>query len=333
MPFQKGNTFGRLSKGHKGWNKGTSKYPIIHCLNCGKETRNKKFCSRKCSNQVNKNIQKISSSQTPWDKGLTKETSELLAQISRKISNTMKGRKPWNIGLTKETDERVRINGLNTAKTRRERIKTGKIVLWHKGKTKETDSRVAQISKSVSRTVSQQFLDGREVWNKGLTKDIDSRLECNDTTRALLLFYANQPKSIEFLENLHKRIREHWAKPEAKASHIKSILLAMKSRGDYPCPNKVEILLDNLLQDNFPNEWKFVGDGQIIIGGKVPDFININHRKQIIELFGNYWHRNSSPQDRINLFAQYGYATLIIWESELLNPLAVVKKIKEWQRI
>ena len=72
-----------------------------------------------------------------------------------------------------------------------------------------------------------------------------------------------------------------------------------------------------LLKKSFPNEWKFVGDGQFILAGKCPDFINVNGQKKIIEFFGNYWHKLEEEQQRINLFTEYGYQTLIIWEHEL----------------
>jgi len=62
----------------------------------------------------------------------------------------------------------------------------------------------------------------------------------------------------------------------------------------------------------------------------VPDFININGQKKIIELYGDYWHRNDDPQDRIDLFAKYGYQTLIIWEHELKNEVELKDKLQEF---
>lgn len=92
-------------------------------------------------------------------------------------------------------------------------------------------------------------------------------------------------------------------------------------------PNKWERQLDTLLQDNFPGEWKFVGDGSLIIERKNPDFVNINGKKQIIELWGNYWHKGDDPQERIGFFKKYGYRTLILWGSELRKPQTIVDKV------
>ncbi len=64
-----------------------------------------------------------------------------------------------------------------------------------------------------------------------------------------------------------------------------------------------------------------------MIEGKSPDFVNINGQKKLIELFGDYWHSKKitgkdetmEVNDRVNLFKQYGWDTLIIWEKELKN--------------
>lgn len=85
-------------------------------------------------------------------------------------------------------------------------------------------------------------------------------------------------------------------------------------------PNKAEILLENILNTLYPGEFKYVGDGkdkQYIIAGKSPDFININGKKQIIELFGEHVHQPEEEQQRIDLFAQHGYQTLVIWYLKL----------------
>ncbi len=95
-------------------------------------------------------------------------------------------------------------------------------------------------------------------------------------------------------------------------------------------PNKAETALLKLLETEYPGEWKFVGDGSMVIGGKNPDFANINGRKELIELFGDYWHKGEDPQNRIDLFKSYGFKTLVIWESELENLDEVLGRIAEF---
>lgn len=100
-------------------------------------------------------------------------------------------------------------------------------------------------------------------------------------------------------------------------------------------PNKPEKQLNLLLNKILPKEYKFVGDGKVIIDKLCPDFININGQKKIIELYGDYWHSNkrtgrTKKQEeniRIKTYKKYGYKTLIIWEHELKDLDRVKEKV------
>ena len=101
-------------------------------------------------------------------------------------------------------------------------------------------------------------------------------------------------------------------------------------------PNKIETQLGRILTLLFENEYKFVGDGQFFIGRYNPDFININGQKKIIELFGDYWHNLPGYKERdekkINLYSEYGYKTLVIWEKEFKNLANVTRKLKAFHK-
>lgn len=88
-------------------------------------------------------------------------------------------------------------------------------------------------------------------------------------------------------------------------------------------PNNAEIKLQFILNEIQINNWEFVGNGEVILGGFCPDFINVNGKKLIIELFGNYWHTKKEMKERdkkrIKTYESFGYKTLIIWEHELKN--------------
>lgn len=127
--------------------------------------------------------------------------------------------------------------------------------------------------------------------------------------------------------------KKQWQNPEFRDKTIRASRL-----GSNVHPNKPEIYLQSLLDELYPNGWSFVGDGTLIIGGKNPDFAHMNGKKQLIEVFGDFWHseqvkgitREQEERDRINLFREYGYSTLIIWESELNHPDRVKEKIVEF---
>jgi len=99
-------------------------------------------------------------------------------------------------------------------------------------------------------------------------------------------------------------------------------------------PNKTEQLLDKFIKLTLPKEYKFVGNGKVIIDGFNPDFININGKKKIIELYGDYWHNLPGYMERdkrrLKSYKKYGYKTLIIWEHELKEPEKVIAKVMEF---
>jgi hypothetical protein len=77
-------------------------------------------------------------------------------------------------------------------------------------------------------------------------------------------------------------------------------------------PNKKEILLFNLLEKIHPKIYKSNVKGEyLIIGGKIPDFVDLNN-KNIIELYGDYWHKGEDENIRIDFFKNLGYNTQII---------------------
>ena len=119
--------------------------------------------------------------------------------------------------------------------------------------------------------------------------------------------------------------REHWRDPVKRESLIKAILCGLQIK-----PNKAEILLGSILTSVAPDEFRYVGDGQLIVAGLCPDFVNVNGRKEVIEMFGDYWHRGENPEDRVSAFSKYGYRTLVIWEHELKDLVCVKQRITSW---
>ncbi len=198
-------------------------------------------------------------------------------------------------------------------------------ITWNTGLTKETDYRLKHVSERVklAQTGVKESMETKETLSKmrvghpyyGGFKGCLPGCKCNkhkvskDTRKLIKNNSLNQWKNYS---------------EEERNYHIQKILL-----GNSLKPNLLEIKFDKFLQENFPNEWKYVGDGQFILSGKCPDFININGKKIIIELFGNYWHKSEDPKIRKDIFGRYGYKTLIIWENEFYkNPDNIKEKIK-----
>jgi len=96
-------------------------------------------------------------------------------------------------------------------------------------------------------------------------------------------------------------------------------------------PNKPEQILIDILDEYFHKEFKYVRNGEVVINGYIPDFININGKHKIIEFFGSYWHNKSDVAKRDDLkletYRKKGYDVLIIRDDDLKNIDPLITKI------
>jgi hypothetical protein len=133
----------------------------------------------------------------------------------------------------------------------------------------------------------------------------------------------------------HKELRHEigkaaWSDPDKVKIMVSNMRMARQAK-----PNKVENKILDLLNKYFPNEWEYVGNGKLVIDRKCPDFVRNHGNNQLIELFGDYWHRGENPQDRIDLFKKNGYDTLVIWQSDIkkLHEDGIVCRIQEFMNV
>jgi hypothetical protein len=134
-------------------------------------------------------------------------------------------------------------------------------------------------------------------------------------------------------------------KPEVKAKVYtkerseklkKSMIKRIKSGEFKLTPNKSELFLMNILNQMYPRQWRYTGDGKFWIGNRNPDFIN-KKDKRIIELFGDFWHnlKDGRPTEiqRKNNYKKEGYDCLVIWHRKdklWEHPENVANKIERW---
>ena len=140
-------------------------------------------------------------------------------------------------------------------------------------------------------------------------------------------------KSIKKMSLARKLI---WKNPQYRDTILRKLL-----SGSNRFPNEFETRALIYLNKRHPNEFKYCGDGSVLICGRSPDAIN--ERKKEIALFhGTYWHCSPKiykanyynrrlgktakqiwKEDRkaINLFKQAGYRVVIIWEDIIKNEL------------
>lgn len=148
----------------------------------------------------------------------------------------------------------------------------------------------------------------------GLKHTEESKQKMRETA---LKQYRENP---ELAERIRKTLKKLYKRDVKFRQRLKdNSMKAMRMRKVKP--NKPEKKLNKLLNRLCSKEYKFVGDGKVIIDRFNPDFININGQKKIIEMYGDYWHNLPEnikrDKKRIKAYTKYGYKTLIVWEHEL----------------
>ena len=146
-----------------------------------------------------------------------------------------------------------------------------------------------------------------------------------------------EPKTEEWKRKISEAKRKQWADKNSvyNTQAFKDKWVSAILNGLIKKPTRIEQKIIELLnKNNLP--YKYVGNGDLIVHGKNPDFINTNGQKKIIEVFGDYWHnRGDIPFHRTELgtkivYSKYGFQTLIIWESEFHNLTKVLERIKQF---
>jgi hypothetical protein len=225
-------------------------------------------------------------------KGHARKGVPMTEEHKMKISRALTGRQM-------SEDARKKLMGRKHSAETREKLRqiaTGKTHIFSEaGKEKLRQKRKLQIFSEETKQKISIAGKGRIPWNRGIPMP--------DVTKA-------------------KR-RKLWTDP---------IFVQKVLSGGKKSPNKPERTLLQILEDLYPGEWRFVGDGRIIIDGRCPDFINCNGQKKIIELFGDYWHRHDDPLARIERFKAFGYDTLIIWERELKSLGPLLSKLQSFNQ-
>ena len=107
--------------------------------------------------------------------------------------------------------------------------------------------------------------------------------------------------------------------------HIRKMMKARNVK-----PNKSEWKLNTILSQLIPEEFAYNGDFSqgVTIGRRIPDFVELNGRKRIIELFGEPFHSQflffgrPIPSRRlynetIDDYKKHGYTCIIFWSRDI----------------
>ena len=135
----------------------------------------------------------------------------------------------------------------------------------------------------------------------------------------------------------HKQKRREQLLRQWQDRNYKERVVRQISQSIYIKPNKSELFLSSILQEILPNEYAVNMKGEILIlGSKIPDFVNVDGKKKLIELYGEYWHiekarsYEDTEKGRIDYFKKFGWDTLIIWWKELKDKESLKQKILDY---
>lgn len=281
----------------------------------------------------------------PWNFGLTKETNEQLARISIKMKNNNPMKNP-NVAKKQSATIRKRYKeGLQPFFKTHKWTKDGEIC-WcgtnhglnpssgHKFNG-ELCPKCDKVHKDM--TGKNNVMADLEIRERYLSKIkvVTKNPERNKKISLSKIGDKNPMKRLDLRLKNSKTMKKLYEDGKSSLKNDDSEFIKKRIKGLIKKPNKPEQKLNQLLQERFPNEWKYVGDGQVIFGRYCPDFINCNGKKQIIEVFGDYWHQipKNKARDvlRFTEYSKFGFKTLIIWEHELKNPEHVIQKVNEFQ--
>jgi len=106
-------------------------------------------------------------------------------------------------------------------------------------------------------------------------------------------------------------------------------------------PNKFEKRIDDILNKFFPNEFKYNGDFSqgVALNRQIPDFVNVNGKKCVIECFGEPFHDGVFSSDwkdtefgKKAIYSQLGYKCLVLWydECKMLNDEDIAEKVRQF---
>lgn len=189
-------------------------------------------------------------------------------------------------------------------------------------------------------------------WNKGLTKEVDIRVETygkkgrgkhSNAGPKNYVFTVEHKRKLSLAQigvskpAVSRALKGRKQNPEVVKKRNASLTLCWAEgrfhrnyRYKHIRPNKAEITLEEILGEACPTEYKY-NDGWLLLLNHIPDFVNINGQKKLIELYGDYWHRGDNPNEIIQLYISAGYNCLVIWEKELYDDkVALVSKLREF---
>lgn len=129
-------------------------------------------------------------------------------------------------------------------------------------------------------------------------------------------------KGKKFSKEHKNKIKEKcWSNPDHRDKQTKAILKGLLKR-----PTSLEQEFINIINKHNLS-YKYTGDGDFILGGKNPDFVNVNSQKICVEVGNTYHHDENYESERVKHFAKYGWKC-VVFRTNQLDEEEVVNKLR-----
>lgn len=170
----------------------------------------------------------------------------------------------------------------------------------------------------------EQSYTMRQIW---ASKSKEERLSWGSKVYSNLGGYVGKgnPWTSEFIS---KRVRECWQDPTYRQTIMDKAInnptrILNSRRSSAKRPTLPELFLGSYLENKFPGQWTYNGFGRsgVAIGTKIPDFIRLDSRKEVIEVFGSYWHIESEVEDIKSFYLKFGYLCMVVWDYQIPGDL------------
>jgi len=231
---------------------------------------------------------------------LTRNRSEAYKNWLRNNLHPSKGKK-----LTAECKKKIS-KALKGRILSNETIK--KINDFHRGRKRNKQTKINISMAITGRKLSLEHREKFSIMRSGKGNGMYGKKHAESTKEKIRQKALGKKQSKELIEKRFKAIQKRPTKPEAEFNILTSNDIRYVGNGKW---------------------WRWLPNGKY----KNPDF-KITNQNKVIEIFGDYWHRNDDPQKLIDLYKLIGIDCLVIWEKEIkTQPRVVLDKVNNFMEI
>lgn len=161
-----------------------------------------------------------------------------------------------------------------------------------------------------------KFPKGHQYWKIGV---LGRKQSVKERIRRKKMAISQWKDPVYRKKTIKGLIGRRW---ELSENSLKNILKSHWNR-----PTSLEKQMIKIIK-KYKLPYKYVGDGQFILGGKCPDFINTCNEKICLEVHNFYHHPAGYRKERAKYFKKLGWKTIFINEDEINNVNHVLKILR-----